>query len=112
MEINTDRQDGRLTARVKGRIGSNNAVDFADSMMAAINDDDRAVVADLEELAYISSAGLRSILMIAKNLSSRKTPFVICNLAGPILEVFELSGFDKLIPVLSSHAEALAALDS
>ncbi|MCE2392317.1 MAG: STAS domain-containing protein [Proteobacteria bacterium] len=112
MEISTDRQDGRLTARVKGRITSNNATEFAEELRAAIGDEDHAVILDLENLSYISSAGIRSILMIATNLSSRKTPFVICSPADPIREVFEISGFDKLIPLHVSHAEALSSIGS
>ena len=70
----------------------------------------KVAILDLEQLSYISSAGLRVILMTAKGLERREVKFGICSLSESIQEVFQISGFDKIIPVNSSQAEAIQAL--
>ena len=62
-------------------------------------------------LSYISSAGLRAVLVTAKMLWSREAKFVLCSLPAQIRGVFETSGFDKVIALHPSRAEALASLD-
>ena len=110
-DITTERHDDVLSAGVSGRIDGSNVVQFEEAVRAAIEDSDRAVVMDFEKLAYISSAGLRAILLTAKSLQSRNAKLVLCSLADPIREVFEISGFDKVLPIHATKAEALASLE-
>lgn len=110
MNVATERQDDVLTADVGGRIDGSNAVEFEAAIRAAIMESDRAVIMDFEKLSYISSAGLRVILLVAKFLQNRDTKLVLCSLSDPVREVFEISGFDKILPVLPTRADALAAL--
>ncbi len=112
MDIATERRDGVLSVLVSGRIDGSNAAAFEEAAKAAMEDSDRAVVMDLEKLSYISSAGLRVLLMIAKSLSGRGAKLVLCSLSDQIREVVEISGFDKIIPVRASRADALASLDA
>ena len=112
MDIQTERIGGTLIAKAQGRIDGVNARDFEEAMKAAISSDDSAVVMDLEGLSYISSAGLRVILLIAKTLRKRDAEFLLCSLSDPIREVFEISGFDKIIPVHDSREKAIASLGS
>ena len=110
MDIQTERQNGALIAKAEGRIDGVNARDFEEAMKTVITADDSTVVMDLGGLSYISSAGLRVILLIAKTLRKRNAEFVLCSLSAPIREVFEISGFDKIIPVHDSREKALASL--
>ena len=110
MEIQTERANGTLIAKAEGRIDGVNARDFEEALKAAISTDDNTVVMDLEGLSYISSAGLRVILLIAKTLRKRNADLILCSLSDPIREVFEISGFDKIIPVHASREQALASI--
>ena len=109
MDIQTERKEGTLIAKAEGRIDGVNARDFEEALKAAISADDNTVVMDLEGLSYISSAGLRVILLIAKTLRKRNAKLMLCSLSDPIREVFEISGFDKIIPVHASREQAIAA---
>ena len=110
MDVTTERQDGVLSAQVGGRIDSSNAAEFEEAIRTAIEESDRAVIMDFEKLVYISSAGLRAVLLTAKFLGERNAKFALCSLADEIREIFEISGFDKIIAIHSSKAEALASL--
>ena len=108
--IKTERQGTVLVAITEDRIDGANAREFQDALQAAISDADSAVVLDLERLAYISSAGLRVILLVAKTLQRQDKRLAVCSLSGPVLEVFEISGFDKIIQTHESQSEAVATL--
>ena len=109
MEINTEQVDGTLIANVGGRIDGGNAQDFESAMQKVIEDADSALIIDLSDLSYISSAGLRVILLIAKTLTKRSAKFSICGLSGPINEIFVISGFNKIISIHDSREDAIAA---
>lgn len=108
--MNTERKNGVLIAKPEGRIDGVNARDFHEDLNAAIGDGDSAVLVDLAAINYISSAGLRTFLLIAKTLQQRSAQFALCSLAEPIREIFEISGFDKIIAIHAAEEDALAAL--
>ncbi len=99
-----------MIATTDGRIDGTNASQFQRALEDAIDESDRAVIIDLVNLTYISSAGLRAILLTAKSLRGKDTELAVCSLTGPVREVFQISGFDQILPVHSSRDEAIAAL--
>ena len=110
MDVTTERLENVLSVDVKGRIDGSTAVAFEEAVRNAIDETDRVLIMDFGELDYISSAGLRVILLTAKSLQSQDAKLVLCALSDPIREVFKISGFDKLLPIHDSKAEARASL--
>ena len=109
MGLSIERSDGILLAMAEGRVDGANAQEFQGALTDAIESTDRAVVLDLEDITYISSAGLRVILLTARALKRQDAELAVCSLSAPIREVFEISGFDKIIPVRESRSEAIAS---
>ena len=109
MEIHSEREGGALIAKAEGRVDGSNAREFEEALQATIGENDRVLILDLEALSYISSAGLRVLLLIAKKLQRQSGKLVVCSLSDPINEVFEISGFSKIIPTYGSRSRALAA---
>ncbi|NLS25649.1 putative anti-sigma factor antagonist BtrV [Sphingomonas sp. S2M10] len=64
------------------------------------------LVMDLEQLAYISSAGLRVVLMAAKRAKQSGGRLLLCGLSPAVRELFEISGFLKILEVCADRAEA------
>lgn len=112
MEISTERKGQVLVAATQDRVDGSNASAFQDALQAVIGETDRAVVLDMSQLTYISSAGLRVILMVAKTLQKQDGNLAVCSLSGPVREVFQISGFDKIIQTHDSQDAAIAALTS
>ena len=110
MEITTESENGVLIARAEGRIDGANARDFGSAMLAAVRECKGAFIIDCEELSYISSAGLRAMLLIAKALAKREAPFALCSLSDPVAEIFQISGFDQIISIHRSRDEALGTV--
>ena len=99
MDVTTERKDGVLLVRVEGRIDGSTALAFHEAIETAIADGDRAVIVDCERLSYIGSAGLRTVLAIAKAVSNRDARFALCSLSEPVRRIFEKSGFDMIITI-------------
>ncbi len=89
MEIIETIQDEILIFKLKGRLDSQTSPDFEAKILATINDGTNIIHVDLEELEYISSAGIRVILKAYKNLKRLDGRFVMCSMYGYVKEVFE-----------------------
>lgn len=112
MNIDSQRQSNSLVIKPQGRIDGNNAHDFQVSFTAMTTDSDDPVIVDMSGLIYISSAGLRAVLLIAKALRKRGVAFALCALSPSIKKVLEMSGFDKIIAIHDSQADAIAAIQN
>ena len=112
MAISIERGSEALTVMVEGRIDGSNATEFLEEVQSVIAQQDSAVFLDFTKLNYISSAGLRVILLIAKDLRQRKVQFGVCSLSTSVHEIFSISGFDQIIKVHDSSASAVASLGS
>ena len=108
--ISTEREDWVLVIKAEGRIDGSNAAQFLESVEDVIDQNDNGVVLDFAQLNYISSAGLRVILLIAKDLRQRKVQFAICSLSSSVHEIFTISGFDQIIDLYDNSASAVSAL--
>ena len=67
------------------------------------------VIIDCAELAYVSSAGLRVFLLAARAAQRAGFSFAICALQPAVREVFDLSGFSRVITVFADRAAALGS---
>lgn len=92
--------DGVLYLSPCGRIDSSNAAeaenDVKDSLAAYPHE---SVVMDLEQLEYISSAGLRVILRLRKSEPSLK----MINASPDVYDVFDMTGFTEMIPITKAY---------
>ncbi len=68
----------------------------------------KAVVVDCAALDYVSSAGLRAFLQAARASQRAGIVFALSTLQPAVREVFELSGFARMIPIHADRAAALA----
>ena len=93
-----------------GRLDTSAAPAFEREMVAATQSDTDRLLIDLADLVYVSSAGLRVILMAAKRVRAQGGRIALCGLRPQVADVFEISGFGAIVPVYPDQASALAAL--
>ena len=111
LTIQGEQRAGTLVVKAAGRVDGANANDFQHALESLLNENESPLVLDFEDLAYISSAGLRVILLVSKQLQRKNTKFGVCSLSSSISEVFQISGFDKIIPTYTAQADAISAFD-
>lgn len=110
MKIEGRTDNGRLIVTVEGRMDAVSAPEFDRKCEEWIAAGATMVVLDFGGLEYISSAGLRSLLVLGKKLSSRKGKVVIASLKDVVREVFTISGFGSIFTVADSVEAALGKL--
>lgn len=95
-----------------GRIDSSNAPLFERILKDRIDDGESQIVVDFEKLSFISSSGMRVLLIGAKSIraaSGGAGKLVLCNMRDSIREIFSISGFDTIIPVVQDRSAAIDA---
>ncbi len=110
MDITIARQGVHLIVGVEGRLDGAHAAEFQAAMEGAIQPSDQAVIVDMGGVQFIASAGLRVFLVVGRLLQKQNTNLVGCSVSGPLREVFAISGFDKIVQLYDSRADALRAL--
>jgi len=83
------------------------APEFDSEMEELLKQDAKRFVLDFGKLEYVSSAGLRSILVAAKKAKAAGGSVSCCALQSMVKKVFDLAGFAAMIPVFDSVEEAL-----
>ncbi len=110
ININWERKEGILIAALVGRVDAGNAETIQNQLESGIDAGDNALILDCEQLSFISSAGLRVGLIIAKKFNKPGKEFGMCALSGPVREVVAISGFNQLISIYDSREEAINAI--
>ena len=105
--INTGKEKYCLIVSVEGRMDAVTTPEFEQTLGGWIDEGDIRFIVDLAGLDYISSAGLRGILTSVKRLKAAGGQMVLTSLHGTVKEVFEISGFNTIIPIFESVKEAL-----
>jgi anti-anti-sigma factor len=108
MEItSTGKEKDAVKVSVKGRMDAVTAPDFEKQLGEWMEGGESVFIVDLSELDYISSAGLRSVLAVAKKLKAGGGKIILASLQEAVKEVFEISGFSSIIPIFDSIEAAL-----
>ena len=95
-----------------GRIDHETAEDFRETLLAQIAAcaDQDHVVLDLGAVEYIASAGLRALMIAARQAKAKGGRLVVTALQPVVKEVFDITRFALVLEVFPSMREALAAL--
>ena len=112
MKVATSRRSNWTVAVINGRVDSVSAPDFQSSLAAAVDAGGSRLILDCTDLSYISSAGLRALLVTVKKVDALGGGVCMCELSGPIREVLEVSGFVRFLKVFDTVAEAEASFST
>lgn len=97
MTINKEMNDQVLSVHIEGRLDTTTAPELEESLKDSI-DEAKELILDLENLEYMSSAGLRVLLSAQKQMSQQGSMKVI-NVNDTIKEIFEVTGFDSILTI-------------
>ena len=112
VELQTERIEEVLILSLSGEVHGLDVRKLHDELWDATGGPDKLVLLDLEKLLYINSAGLSSILVVAKKLQEKEVEFAVCSLSKAVKGIFKMSAFDKVINVFESRSEAIEAIRS
>lgn len=95
MEIIKQLNKDELVLKVIGEVNSTNYQELEDEVNKSTSGI-KSLIFDFEKLEYLSSAGLR-VLLVAKKLMDRKGKMVIKNANPTVMEIFEITGFSNVL---------------
>jgi len=102
MKIAHQEKDGVICFQIEGRLDAESAPEAETTVKDVLKQGHRRLLFDLSKMEYISSAGLRVILMAVKELRSKQGKVVLCGLTPYVKEIFDVSNFSSIIPITDS----------
>jgi anti-sigma B factor antagonist len=93
-----------------GRIDGVTAKALEEKLLGLIKEGPHALIIDFARVDYISSAGLRVLLVAAKQSKAAHCKFALCSLKAQVRDVFDISGFGTIIALHPDRDRALAAV--
>lgn len=108
MSVTREKNGEILLVSTAGQINSANAAELETQLLQWVEEGEHKWVLDMSGVEYISSAGLRVVLLLAKRLKQQGGHVVMCSLQPHVLEVFDISGFLSILDVADSRDAALA----
>lgn len=95
----TKKYDGkRLLLLIEGRIDTITSQELEKEINEELGNFE-SLTLDFNDLKYISSAGLRVLIITQKKLNDENIPFEIINVNGTVGEIIQMSGFDKILTI-------------
>lgn len=110
MEFQTRKEANATIVTITGRLDAVTTPDYETRVRALIAGGDKCLIMDFAQLDYISSAGLRGLLVTAKLLKASGGAIRFANVGGNVKSVFDMSGFVSMFPIDDSVAVAIGAL--
>ena len=95
---------------LNGRIDAQSAPGVNEEIGKIIDEARNKMLINFKGLEYISSAGLRVLITVAKKLKSSNRDLVLCSLDQKIYEVFDISGFTAIFKIFDTQEDALVEL--
>jgi len=109
MEILKRKEKDALVISLKGRLDAVTTPVLEKDLTELLAGGERFLVLDLGDLDYISSAGLRTLLVVTKRLREKQGRLLLASLKSVVREVFEISGFSSIIPIFESVDAAISS---
>jgi anti-anti-sigma factor len=110
MEILDERIGDTFVVTAKGRLDSGASAVFAEKVGALITSANPKLLIDFAEVDFVTSAGLRALLVLVKKVKAAGGSFALCAVQEPVREVLDITGFTDMLRIHTARAEAIAAM--
>ena len=110
MDIDQEKSGRVLILKPLGRIDGSADTVLEQELRDRITKSTTAILLDFSTVDYINSAGLRVILIGARQAQASGGKLALCSFVPHVQKVFDVSGFSKILQIYPSRTEALAEL--
>lgn len=110
MEISKTVGDTVTTVHLNGRLDASTSSKVETFIGEIFEGGAQALIIDFTKLDYISSAGLRVMLSVAKRAKTAQAKLALFGLTDEVKQIFDISGFTNILPVLQDETAARAAV--
>lgn len=99
MKVEITQTDNQVMVLLAGRLDTVTSSEFEKTLTPYISVQGQNLVLDCASMEYISSAGLRVVLMTHKSITSKGGSFIIRNLSKEVRSVFDMTGFSRILTI-------------
>jgi anti-sigma B factor antagonist len=110
VNIETTQSGDAVVLRVSGRMDASSAPIFEEECKSWLARGTARLIVDLSQLAYISSLGLRSFVVVGQLQQEKGGTLRLCGLTGLVRQVFEITRLSSVFPIHDSVDSALAGV--
>lgn len=110
IEIQSEIHDDCMIIKLIGRIDHITAPHTEEKLKELLQQAGEKVILDLEGLNYISSVGLRVLVMFANKIERINGRLVLCSPAPNISNLLKMTKFDEFFVILDTQKDAIHAL--
>jgi anti-sigma B factor antagonist len=93
-----------------GRIDSSTAREFGDRLVSLVQAGRGSLVVDLKNIAYISSAGFRALLIANRAAAGKQGKLALCGVIGEVKRLFDIGGFTNEFVICPTQADGIGKL--
>jgi anti-anti-sigma factor len=93
-----------------GRIDSTTAREFGDRLVSLVQAGRGSLVVDLKNIAYISSAGFRALLIANRAAAGKQGKLALCGVIGEVKRLFDIGGFTNEFVICPTQADGIGKL--
>jgi len=105
------KDEGIYMVKLSGSLDTETYLELEDELKKVIDENTKAINLDMDEITYISSAGIRSVLWARRVLTAQKAAFTMTNLQPQIHKVFEAMKILSVVNIFSDLEEADKYID-
>ncbi|MCR5594708.1 MAG: STAS domain-containing protein [Lachnospiraceae bacterium] len=98
MTIDEVKGDSSVQLNVHGRVDTMTSTEFQNAILKAFQKSSNVII-EMSDVPYISSAGLRGLMIGAKTAKSKGGRFTMINVTAPVLDILRVTGLDKALTI-------------
>ena len=98
MDIRKETVNGKTVLYLNGRLDTSNSSILENEINEALAETNDLEL-DLTKLEYMSSSGLRVILLAQKQIKAKGGSLVVSNVNEYIMEIFDITGFSNILTI-------------
>lgn len=98
MRVETERDEEVIKMTIIGRIDANTSEDLQQEILLNFQKTKKLIL-DFGQVDYISSAGLRALLIGQKTAESKNAGMILCNVSELVLNVLTMTGFSTILTI-------------
>lgn len=111
MEIQKERVGDACVVTATGRLDGIYSTAFAKEVGELITGDNPKILIDFAEIDFVTSAGIRAVLLLMNKAKASGAMFALCGVNDQVREVLDTSGLAAMLAIHPGRPEGLAALN-
>ncbi len=98
MTISETRTEGVIQLDIEGRVDTNTSPQMQQSILQAFQKS-QTLILNMEKVEYVSSAGLRALLIGQKTANSKGGSMKLVHVCDAVMKVFQMTGFAGMLTI-------------